>query len=331
MSSTQVSNNIINAKIDDLTAKIDSLLAEVASLRTQAKAAPTSSSSAPEKPVTERKKRKANPNAATAPWIVFTGRVRELLRNNGYEKGQLGKECQMFCGNLKDENKDLATWTDEDILARRAAWTAPTTSKQAAAGIHYKDGKKVVTPPGSAANSVVDGEANVGATSSNATSTKKRKNPWEGLTEEQRKAKSAAMKAGKEAKKAATTTTEDSANTTSSTITPVAQDTAPVLMATSSSSVSNAAAVAATTEPAADSNEFKGVMVGGTRYLVQLSSGHCYKREKDGSQGDWAGIFHRTGGPKGGPWIDDKVPEPVQDDDEDNADGEGENGCIWED
>ena len=92
----------------------------------------------------------------------------------------------------------------------------------------------------------------------------------------------------------------------------------------SSSSVSAAnvgSAVVTTSAAVASSDtEFKGVMLGGNRYLVQLSSGHCYHRSKDGSQGDWAGIFHRNGGPKNGPWIDDAVPEPDADDDDGDAD-----------
>jgi hypothetical protein len=75
---------------------------------------------------------------------------------------------------------------------------------------------------------------------------------------------------------------------------------------------SSATKVAAPLPAAAAANtvEFKPIMLAGNRYLVNLATGHTYHRLANGSQGDWAGIFHRTGGPKGGPYIDDSVPEP---------------------
>lgn len=298
-----------------INAKIDALLGEVALLRAAANSAPVAVSSpakttaAPAKQ--PRKKRDGPPSA----WIIFTNRVRDLLRGNGYTGADLGKQCQMFCGSLKDENKELTSWADADILARRAAWTAPAVTKQAEAGLHWKNGKKVVTPTGSAANSVVsggdaDGDADGGAALVVAEPKKARKNPWEGLTPEQRAAKVAAMKAGKDAKKAggSTDSVTESADNTAAVHVEAAPS--PVLTAAASSSV--VVTNAATNSSPAD--EFKGVMLGGNRYLVNLASGHCYRREKDGSQGDWAGIFHRTGGPKNGPWIDETVAEPTDDD-----------------
>lgn len=61
---------------------------------------------------------------------------------------------------------------------------------------------------------------------------------------------------------------------------------------------------------AAYTSSFKPVMLRSERYLVNLNTGHAYQRKENGSQGEWAGIFHRTGGPKGGPWVNSSVPEP---------------------
>jgi hypothetical protein len=143
---------------------------------------------------------------------------------------------------------------------------------------------------------------------------KARKNPWEGLTAEQRAAKVAAMKAGRDAKKAGSTTDSLTESADSAVKVVVQAPPSPVVTAASSSvSAAKAGNAAANSSP----DEFKGVMLGGSRYLVNLATGHCYRREADGSQGDWAGLFHRTGGPKNGPWIDETVAEPT---DDDNAD-----------
>lgn len=142
---------------------------------------------------------------APTAWLLFTARVREVLREAGFEGKSLGKECQMFCSSLKEENGDFSSWTESDILARRAAWTAPEVSKQAARGEHWKNGKKVVTPTGSSAASVVsdaDGGAAAASDGDAAPAKKARKNPWADLTPEQKAAKVAAMKAGRAAKKA---------------------------------------------------------------------------------------------------------------------------------
>jgi hypothetical protein len=300
-----------------INAKIDALLGEVALLRAAANSAPVAVSSTAKTtaaPVKQPRKKRDGPPSA---WIIFTNRVRDLLRGNGYIGADLGKQCQMFCGSLKDENKELTTWSDADILARRAAWAAPAVTKQAEAGLHWKNGKKVVTPTGSAANSVVsggdaDGDADGAAPVSTDAPKKARKNPWEGLTPEQRAAKVAAMKAGKDAKKAGSTTDSVTESADSAAKVVVQAPPSPVIAASSSVAVTNAAA--ANSSP----DEFKGVMLGGSRYLVNLATGHCYRREADGSQGDWAGIFHRTGGPKNGPWIDETVAEPTDDDNGDD-------------
>lgn len=66
-----------------------------------------------------------------------------------------------------------------------------------------------------------------------------------------------------------------------------------------------------------DSSEWKGVFLKGKRYLYNPSNNHCYHREADGSQGDWAGIINIASKS-----IDDSVPEPVDDDEELDLDDE---------
>lgn len=335
--------NMSSINVNSILSSISSMEKELASLRALLGSAPSKTAAPAEKK--QRKKRVGPPSA----WVLFSDRVRDILRTNGYEKSDLGIHCVQFCSSLKDENKELSSWTDADILARRAAWSVPAESKQAAAGIHYVKGKKVVTPPGSTTGSVVsvsDGDAPV-----TEPAKKQRKNPWAGLTDEQRLAKSAAMQAGKAAKKAATTTSSTAETNVAASA--VVADTSAVVADTKSDGGSsakkrkpwsdetkaaakakrdakkNAATSSTTTTTEATTlpplptsppesvvtSEFKGLMLGGARYLVDMSTGHCYHRSADGSQGDWAGLFHRTGGPKGGSWIDDSVAEPENDSD----------------
>ncbi len=129
------------------------------------------------------------PKRAPTAWVLFTGRVRSALAEAGFPKKDLGVDCIMFCSSLKDENADLDSWSAADILARRAAWVKPEVSKHKAA-------------VASAASSVVleDGEVADGEA---APAKKERKNPWAGLSEEQKAERIAKMKAGKAAKKAA--------------------------------------------------------------------------------------------------------------------------------
>jgi hypothetical protein len=297
--------------------------------------------SSPAKTTTEKKPRKKS-DAPPSAWRLFADRVRALLGANGYSGKALGTECVQFCSSLKEENSDFSSWADADILARRAAWTVPEVSKAEAkfgpGWVKNKAWRK--TPTGSVVSGDGDGEA---APSAEAPK-KARKNPWEGLTPEQREAKVAAMKAGRAAKKAAT---ESSAESTDAEVLVVPapapavdatsdggssakkarkpwsaetkaaakakRDAKKAAAAPSSSTAVNLPPLPASPESVAErATEFQGIMLGGTRYLVNLASGHCYHREADGSQGEWAGLFHRTGSPtKNGPWIDTAAPEPV--------------------
>ena len=325
-----------------LLSAISAMEQQLAALRAQLGGASVAASS-PAKTPTEKKPRKKS-DAPPSAWRLFADRVRALLGANGYSGKALGTECVQFCSSLKDENGDFSSWADSDILARRAAWTVPEVSKAEAkfgpGWVKNKAWRK--TPTGSV---VSDGEAAPAVAEVTEQPKKARKNPWADLTAEQREAKIAAMKAGRAAKKAATESSAESTEAEVLVAPPPAP--APAVDAASDggssakkarkpwSAETKAAAKAkrdakkaATTTPSSNTatlpplppsppesvsggSEFQGIMLGGSRYLVNLASGHCYRRESDGSQGEWAGLFHRTGGPKNnGPWIDTAVPEP---------------------
>ena len=301
---------------------------------------PSATSGKPKK----EKSADAAPRAPTA-WRLFADRVRQTLREAGFEGRALGVECVQFCASLKEENADLSSWSDPDILARRAAWSAPEVSKQKAAGKSWRK-----SPSASAAASVAsDGDAAPG--SAEEKPKKARKNPWEGLSPEEKAERIAKMKAGKAAKKAAEASADEeapssdgeaaAASVTSSEkkkrgpkkhseMTPEelaadkekrkakkeAKSAAAAGGGGAASGAPSAAALAAAKVPlpasaassvsGGESDDFKPVLLGGVRYLINMKSGHSYHREEDGSQGAWAGIFSRT--PR--PHIDRSVPEP---------------------
>ncbi len=310
--------SLLVAKVDAQTALINALQAEVSSLR----AAPTKSAPAASggKPVAEKKPRKKSDAPPTA-WRLFADRVRGLLGSNGYSGADLGVRCVQFCSSLKDENSELASWADADILARRAAWSVPAVSKgEAKFGPGWVKNKawRKTSPTGSVVSGDADADAELDgdapAADATAAPAKKRKNPWEGLTPEQRAAKVAAMKAGKAAKKdAASSSDGDAAPTESAPVKTEAAPPSPKMVAEPSSNA--AAASSSSTAEVAGPEGFKKVALNGKTYWVNLANGHAYIRNKDQSQGDWAGIFSKT--PK--PHIDDSVPEPSVDDAEDDG------------
>jgi hypothetical protein len=305
----------MNQRISSIESSKPSVSAPAA--KKQRKSAAKSTVSAEDKP-----KRPAN------AWILFTQRVRGLLKENGYTKEAVGIEANMFSSTLKEENSDLTSWSNEDILARRADWSRPAVSKWVAThGVKSK------------ASSVVSGEAPEAAETESAEKPKKaRKNPWEGLSEEQKAERIAKMKAGKAAKKAAAEGSADAeeeapvspkvkaeaAPKASAPKEVAAKPSSPkpssskAAEAPKASSKSNAAAAPAVAAAPAASGQFKPVLLQGVRYLVNMESGHAYHRNDDGSQGDWAGIFSRT--PK--PHVDSSVPEPGAEEEELNFDDE---------
>jgi hypothetical protein len=312
MSSSNVS--LILSELSATRADVLALKSEVSSLRAALAAKTVSAPAvASGKPVAEKKQRKKSDAPPTA-WRLFTDRVRGLLKDNAYSGKSVGVECVQFCSTLKDENSDLSSWADADILARRTDWSAPEVSKQKAAGKSWRKEKGSSAPASVVSggeDEELDGDAPV---ASSTDGKKKRKNPWEGLTPEQRAAKSAAMKAGRDAKKAAASAESGDAPVTESA--PVSPP--PKASSSSTANAVSSAAVAVTSASASGPAGFKKVALNGERFWVNLESGHAYYRLPDESQGDWAGLFSKT--PK--PNVDKTAAEPAAEaeDDEFNID-----------
>jgi hypothetical protein len=99
--------------ITELQAKI---LSELSEIRKQLSAPSTKGQEKKEK----KEKKPRDPNAKPNDWIVFTGRVRTILKENEFPAG---KECQKFASHLKNGSTDAYSMSNEDILAARASWT----------------------------------------------------------------------------------------------------------------------------------------------------------------------------------------------------------------
>ena len=306
MSSSNVS--LILSELSATRADVLALKSEVSALRAALAAKSTAAPavvSTTGKPVAERKPRKKS-NAPPTAWRVFTDRVREILKANGYTAKAIGVECVQFCSTLKTENDKFESWSDADILARRAGWTAPEVSKQKAAGKSWRK-PKTGSAPASVVSGGDDDELDGGAAPA-STDKPKRKSAWDGLSPEEHAAKVAKMKAGREAKKVS------GPPETTSSAAPVE-----VSVTTAASSSSSSAAASASSSAVVASSApvgFKKVALNGERFWVNLENGHAYYRLADESQGEWAGLFSKT--PK--PNVDKSVPEPTADDDEE-ADG----------
>ena len=221
----------------------------------------------------------APPKAPNA-WILFTSRVRSVINESGVlgEK-KLGKECTQFCSSLKEENAELDSWAAETILARFSGWTVPEQSKMAAAGISFAKKNK-------GSEETMESAAEPAAVS---------EKPKRVISEEQK----AKMKAGREraaaAKKAA------------------AAGSAPVAEAPAAAAAPvSAPAPTPVAEAEAEEWKFMKLKVGGVikPFLWNPANNHCYAREDDGGQGEWAGIFN----PKT-KTIDSSVPEPSEEED----------------
>lgn len=333
--SSVTTNDVLSA----LLAEFKTLNSRMAVLETSVAAktsAPVAVGAGAGKGKSAKKEKKAKdpsaPKRAPNGWILFVKRVRDLLKTNGYTEQAVGVDAPMFCSDLKTENGDLESWTDDDILARRAAWSRPEVSKQAAAG--KNKGKS-----GSAPASVVSGADAEEADGDAAPAKKARKNPWAGLTEEQKAERIAKMKAGKAAKKADAealleddeplgTSAKEAAAAVAKTKAALAKKAEPApaspnseeqksnAAASSSGPGAGLAAASASVSAAAPKDEFKKVMLSGALYWVNMANGHAYHRLADQSQGEWAGLFVKT--PK--PHIDDSVTEPGAEEEELNFD-----------
>ena len=323
MSSTNVSTVLAQ-----LLSEVKSMNGRLSALESHISAKPAPSSASASAAAGGKKAKKERdpdaPKRAPTAWVLFTGRVRSVLSAAGFEKKDLGVDTIMFSSSLKEENAVLDSWSDADILARRAAWVKPEVSKK----------------KGSAPASVVLEDGEVAPSEDEAPAKKERKNPWAGLTPEQKAERIAKMKAGKAAKKeteAAPASDGEAPVSASASVTSSEKkkrgpkkfsEMSPEELAEAKakraakkeaksteapkSSVAALPALPASPKSSASSplDGFQRVMLSGAAYWVNLSSGHCYHRLSDGGQGEWAGIFHRT--PK--PSIDDSVPEPSGDD-----------------
>ena len=318
------SATLILSEVQGLRAEIVSLKAQVTGLQSLLAAKPVSA--APAKAVRAKKEKDPNaPPKERSAWGLFTDRVRGLLRENDYAGKALGPECVQFCSSLKEENGVFASWTDEDILARRAAWSAPEVSKGELKGGkgwaktgERRQAAKSASVAGSVAGSVAEDDLEDGAASAAPSEEPaKKRGPAKGtkLTEEQ-KAKRKATREANKAKK------EGAAAETSAPASPkveAAEATAPASPKAAPVAVKAAEPVAA----AESKDKFTPVMLKGAdgkpkRYFVNLATGHAYNRNEDGSQGSWAGLFSKT--PK--PQIDFTVPEPGAEEEEELNFGE---------
>jgi hypothetical protein len=158
-----MANNGISDPVTSILSAIESVREEIVGLRADL-AGPSAPANVPVAAVAGQVSRSMAPTS----WVLFVNRLRSLLASAGYNGRALGVEAQQFAASLKDEEADLSAWSDEEILARRAAWS----------------------PPG-----VVSG------TTVGKSWVKARKNPWQGMSEESRAEKIAKMKAARAEKK----------------------------------------------------------------------------------------------------------------------------------
>lgn len=281
--------------VSALLASIAKMETELAALRAQLGGSGGKSVAAVPSPTPKERKPRKKSDAPPSAWRLFADRVRALLKDNGYTGKALGTECVQFCATLKDENSDLSSWADADILGRRAAWSAPEIGRlEAKLGKGWaKTGERKAAAKAASVASASASDAEGSAPAS--VDKPKRKSAWEGLSEEARAAKIAKMQAGRAAKKAA----KDAAPTETSSV--------PVAVTTQS----NAAALPLPASPKStgSSANLRKVTLNQKAYLINLESGHAWYRNADDSKGDWAGLFSKT--PK--PNIDFTAPEPEAD------------------
>ena len=66
------------------------------------------------------------PKRAPTDWIVFCGRVKDVLKANEMPITSGVRESTKFCSMLKGQ-KAYSEWTDEAILEARGSWVMPVT------------------------------------------------------------------------------------------------------------------------------------------------------------------------------------------------------------
>jgi hypothetical protein len=112
----------MTSQMNDIQTQILSELAAIRDMLNQEPSAPSMKEKKPKK----TKDPNAAPKAANS-WIVFTGRVRDVLKANNFAAG---KESQQFASHLKSINENAYSMTDEEILTARSEWTAPEKPKE---------------------------------------------------------------------------------------------------------------------------------------------------------------------------------------------------------
>lgn len=77
----------------------------------------------------------SEPKAKRPPtdWIVFSGRVRALLKTNELPIEGGVKNFSKFCSHLKGVNGVYTSWTDEAILEARSGWVPSASTSDAEA------------------------------------------------------------------------------------------------------------------------------------------------------------------------------------------------------
>lgn len=105
----------IAEKIAQIETLLAELKAEVAPNAVKAKGKKVKASSDAEKP-----------KRPPTDWIVFCGRVKDVLKANEMPITSGVRESTKFCSMLKGQ-KAYSEWTDEAILEARGAWVMPVT------------------------------------------------------------------------------------------------------------------------------------------------------------------------------------------------------------
>ena len=206
-------------------------------------------------------------------FALFMKRINALMKDNDVKSK--ASENMQFASYLKNQ-KPMADWEDEEILAERESWTKPEVSKQEA------EGKSKRKP------SVDASAAPAAAPAASAEPAK----PKRVISDEQK----AKMKAGREAAKAK----KDAEKAASAAVpAPVAAPAPP------------APAPAPAPAPVAEvvTEQWVRKAFQGKKYLFNPANNHVRQMEEDGSMGAWVGILKD---PKKG-IIDRSVPEPEDD------------------
>jgi hypothetical protein len=288
MASQSETSKILSA-ISELKAQISSLEAKMGALALK-------ESSEPLKPAKGKAAKKPRdpdaPKRQPTEWILFTNRVRSLLKANGYP---VGSEVQQFCSHLKAE-RELHEWSDSEILPFREAWTAPERKPREPKSSEPKPEKpkKVLSPEHKAA--LLEGKKKKAAekkASESETEKPKAKKPAEvplPPSEPQSEAESTGSSDSKKRgpKKGTKLTDEQKAARKAKRAENKAKKEQTAIAPSEEKEEGEVSESEAEPEPEIS---LSPMILKGKRYLWNALNNHCYHREEDGTQGDWAGIL----------------------------------------